>query len=196
MADHDRSTVAGDVDDEAAITLVDVPLTVAWNVRGEAAHPAFVDAAARLFGLALPTQPNTSARSDDAALLWLGPTSWLFVASPDRSREAFDDVRRALNGAGGALFDLSSSYIAWKVAGSASARVLNRGCPLDLHADAFPAGHCAQSLLGPITTLLHRPDESSAFIVIVARSYARDAWEFLRASAATEGYPIDALTRS
>jgi sarcosine oxidase subunit gamma len=173
--------------DDAAITIAEVALTVAWNVRGDAAHSAFVDTAARLFGLALPTQPNTSSRSDDAALLWLGPTSWLFVASPDPARPTFDDLRRALNDAGAALFDVSSSHVAWSVAGAAAARVLNRGCPLDLHPDAFPAGHCGQSMLGHVTALLHRPDESSTFIVVVARSYARDAREFLRAAAMTEG---------
>lgn len=173
--------------DDAAITIGEVALTLAWNVRGDAAHPAFVDMAARLFGLALPMQPNTSSRSDDAALLWLGPTSWLYVASPDPARPAFDDLRGALNDAGAALFDVSSSYVAWSVAGPAAARVLNRGCPLDLHPDAFPAGHCAQSVLGHLTALLHRPDDAPAFIVIVARSYAREAQEFLRAAAATEG---------
>jgi sarcosine oxidase subunit gamma len=187
VADRAASVAALGVNDEAAITLGDVPLTLAWNVRGDGADPRFTEAANRLFGLALPLQPNTSSRSDDAALLWMGPTSWMFIASPDPSVPAFDDIRRALNDVGAALFDLSSSYVAWKVAGSAAARVLNRGCPLDLSPDVFPAGHCAQSLLGHVTALFHRPDESSTFIVIVARSYARDAWEFLRAAAMTEG---------
>jgi sarcosine oxidase subunit gamma len=187
VADRDASAAALGVNGEAAITFGEVPLTLAWNVRGDGAEPRFAEAANRLFGLALPLQPNTSARSDDAALLWMGPTSWMFVASSDPARPAFDDVRRALNDAGAALFDLSSSYVAWEVVGSAAARVLNRGCPLDLSPDVFPAGHCAQSLLGHVTALFHRPDESSTFIVVVARSYARDAWEFLRTAAMTEG---------
>ena len=201
MADREASDAVPDVNAQSTITLGEVSLALAWNVRGDGEKPQFAEAANRLLGLVLPLQPNTSARSDDAALLWMGPTSWLFVASSDPSVPAFDDIRRALNDAGAALFDLSSSYIAWKVAGSAAARVLNRGCPLDLSPDTFPAGHCAQSLLGHVTALIHRPDESSTFIVIVARSYARDAWEFLRVAAMTEGdaealYASDALTRS
>jgi sarcosine oxidase subunit gamma len=196
VAERDASDATPNVNAPSTITLGEVPLALAWNVRGDGAHPRFAEAASRLFGLALPLRPNTSARSDDAALLWMGPTSWLFIASPDLSGLAFDDIRRALNDAGAALFDLSSSYVAWKVAGSAAARVLNRGCPLDLAPDAFPAGHCAQSLLGHVAALFHRPDESTTFIVIVARSYARDACEFLRAAAMTEGYPMDAPARS
>jgi sarcosine oxidase subunit gamma len=140
VAERDASLAAPGVHGEAAVALGEIPLTLAWNVRGDGAEPPFVEAANRLLGVAPPGQPNTSARTDDAALLWMGPTSWMFVAGPDAARPAFDDIRRALNDAGGALFDVSSSYIAWKVAGPAAARVLNRGCPLDLHPDAFPAG--------------------------------------------------------
>jgi len=173
-----------------------VSLALAWNLRGDAANATFADAAARMLGFALPTTPSTSVRSDDAALLWLGPASWLFVAVPDPARPPFDDARRVVNGSGGALFDLSSSYVGWCVAGPAAARVLNRGCPLDLGDEAFPAGHCAQSTLGHLTALVHRPDESSTFIVIVARSFADDASQMLRAFAATDGYPSDAVTTS
>ena len=187
MADRDATGAAHDGNAEPTITLGEVALALAWNVRGDATEPRFAEAANRMFGLALPLRPNTSARSDGAALLWTGPTSWLFIASPAPARPAFDDIRRALNAAGAALFDLSSSYVAWEVAGPAAARVLNRGCPLDLSHEAFRPGDCAQSLLGHVTALFHRPNESTTFIVIVARSYARDSWEFLRVAATTEG---------
>jgi len=197
VADPVPSSALGSTRDErTGVTLANVELTLAWNLRGNATDAALAAAATRLFGFALPVQPNTSARSDDAALLWLGPASWLFVAEPDPSGPPFDDARRSLNAVGGALFDLSSSFTGWRVAGPTASRVLNRGCPLDLGDDAFPAGHCAQSTLGHLTALVHRPDESSTFIVIVARSFAKDAWALLRASAATEGYPSDALTTS
>jgi len=172
--------------DAPSIAIAGVALSLAWNVRGNAADAAFLEAVTRRLSLALPLQPNSSAQSDDASLLWLGPTSWLFIDTRDPSHATFDDARRALNDAGGALFDLSSSYVAWKVVGHAAARVLNRGCPLDLHPGAFPAGHCAQSMLGHLTALVHRPDDSSAFIVLVARSFARDAQAFLEEAAAAE----------
>ena len=168
------------------ISIDEVDLRLAWSVRGDAAEPRFAPAVLRTLGLSPPTQPNTSARDDDAALLRTGPTTWLFVGTADTPRPAFDDVRRALNEIGAALFDLSSSYVAWRVAGTAAARVLNRGCPLDLSHGAFPPGHCAQSMLGHLSVLLHRPDDASAFIVMVARSYARDARAFLHVASLTE----------
>jgi heterotetrameric sarcosine oxidase gamma subunit len=122
-------------------------------------------------------------------LFWTGPRSWLYVtgAAP---REDLDAARAALNEAGGALFDLSASYVAWSVAGAAAARVLNRGSPLDLHPRAFPPGRCAQSLFGHVNALFYRPDERAAFLVLVARSLAANAWRDLCAAAATDGYRI------
>ena len=166
---------------EAAVTLAEVPLALAWNVRGDRSRPSFVAAASRVLGIALPVHPNGSARNADTALLWLGPTSWLFTA-PGAVPHDFDATRTALNAAGGALFDVSASYIAWSVSGAAAPRVLNRSCPLDLHFPAFPAGHCAQSLLGHVNALLYRPDERPMFVVMVARSLAADAWDELSAT--------------
>ena len=183
----ERSASQRGSDDESAVSISDVSVTLAWNVRGDVASQAFAAAAQRVFGLALPAQSSTSTRTGDAALLWLGPTSWLYVADADPAAPSYDDARRSLNAAGGALIDVSSSYVGWRVAGTASSRVLNRGCPLDLGDEAFPAGHCAQSTFGHMTVLVHRPDASAAFIVLASRSYAHDALHLLRTSALTEG---------
>ena len=173
--------------DQRAVSISDLSVVLAWNVRGDAGSNAFAATVQQLLALALPAQPNTSTRMDDAALLWLGPASWLYVAEADSPRISFDVARRALNAIGGALFDVSSSYVGWRVEGAAASRVLNRGCPLDLCEDAFPAGHCAQSTYGHMTVLVHRPDASAAFIVLASRSYARDVSHLLQMSALTEG---------
>jgi sarcosine oxidase, subunit gamma len=181
------------------VVATEFALERAWNVRGNAAHPAFVAAVSDLFGMALPVRSNSSAvRGDrrlqdsagrstrvDDTLLWLGPASWLFVGSGDGNPRDFDVTRLALNAAGGALFDVSASYVAWSVSGEDAARVLNRGCPLDLDARVFRAGHCAQSLLGHVAALLHRPDASSTFIVMVPRSFAADVRHLLKANGAS-----------
>lgn len=173
--------------DQRAVSISDLSVVLAWSVRGDAGSNAFAATVQQLLALALPAQPNTSTRMDDAALLWLGPASWLYVAEADSPRISFDVARRSLNAIGGALFDVSSSYVGWRVEGAAASRVLNRGCPLDLCEDAFPAGHCAQSTYGHMTVLVHRPDASAAFIVLASRSYARDVSHLLQMSALTEG---------
>jgi sarcosine oxidase subunit gamma len=171
------------------IALGEVSLAVAWNVRGDPANAAFALQAGRALGLPLPVEAMTSSRDEGAALLWLGPRSWLYVAGDSSQPGDFDAARRAINAAGGALFDVSSSYVAWRVTGVTAARALNRACPLDLHPRTFPSGGCVQSMLGHINALFHKPDDAS-FIVMVARSFADDAWHTLCEAASTDGYRI------
>ena len=189
MSDPARDPIVTPLPDDhhgASVTLAEVSLALAWNVRGDPAQASFVAAAERILGLPLPLQRATSSRRSDTALLWLGPRSWLLVAATGSAWNGFDATRNVLNAAGGALFDVSASYVAWSVSGEAASRVLNRSCPLDLHPRAFPAGKCAQSVLGHVGALLYRPIEQPAFVVLAARSFAADAWTALCAAAACE----------
>jgi heterotetrameric sarcosine oxidase gamma subunit len=79
--------------------------------------------------------------------------------------------------------------VAYAVTGARAAALLAARCPLDFHVGAFPVGTCAQSLLGHVGALYYRRDAED-FVVMVARSYARDAWDALCVSAAAGGYDV------
>lgn len=168
----------------------DVVFGRAWNLRGDPRHEPFVSAVSRALGIALPHAPMTSTRGDGTTLLWLGPRSWLHVGDEAATMDDCESVRAAMNAAGGALFDVSASYVGWRVSGADAARALNRACPLDFHPRAFAAGHCAQSLLGHVNALFHKPGDGASFVVMVARSFAADAFHTLRETAHADGYRV------
>ena len=171
------------------ITLTEVPIGAAWNVQGDASRAEFSDQVARQFSLALPTVPNTTARGDALMAFWLGPRSWLLVAeSAGPPLADFVKKRDAMNAAGGALFDLTASRVAYRLAGSRATDALATGCPLDLHPRAFRAGDCAQSLFGRVNALLYKSDDAPTFLIMVARSFARDVWQTLRFCSAQYGH--------
>ena len=171
------------------ITLAEVPIAAAWNVQGDASRADFTDQVARQFSIALPITPNTTARSGALTAFWLGPRSWLLVAESAGSPLGdFIEKRNALNAAGGALFDLSASRVAYRLAGDSATDVLASGCPLDLHPRTFCAGDCAQSVFGRVNALLYKADDAPTFVIMVARSFARDVWQALGVSAAQYGY--------
>ncbi len=172
------------------VTLAETRFASAWNVQGDARQPDFADEIHRLFDLALPVAPNTTARSRTLTALWLGPASWLLVVAGKTAPENFDACRDALNASGGALFDVTASRVAWTVAGEHAATVLAKSCPLDFHPRAFPEDACAQSLFGQVNALVHRRAASPAFTLMVARSLARDAWHTLCRSSAPYGYEV------
>jgi len=181
---HYGATVTGE------LTLCEATIAVAWNVQGDPVRPALADAAHRLFGVALPAAPNTIARGATWTALWLGPTSWLVVAAHEpRPPFAFAAAREALIAAGGAVFDVTVARVGWTIAGPHAATVLAKGCPLDFHPRAFPVGSCAQSLFGHVNALFCRHGDG-AFTLLVARSFASDAWHALAATSAQYGYDV------
>ena len=179
-------------DRDGIVTLADAAFPLAWNLRGNPADAAFVLGVEHAFGLPPPAEPMTSRHADRGALLWLGPRSWLFVGASAAVGSDFDATRTAINAADGALFDVSASYVAWTISGACAARVLNRLCPLDLHDKSLLPGRSAQTLLGHVGALVHKPGDSPTFIVMVARSLAADARHALCTASAAEGYRVGA----
>jgi len=172
------------------IELAAATIAAAWNVQGDPSRGVLVAEARRLFGVALPLAPGTTVRTDDVAALWLGPASWLLVSRAASPLVDYAAKRDALNAAGGALFDLSTSRVAWTISGPRAAEVLAKRCPLDLHPRAFAAGACAQSVFGPINVLIDKGDDDSTFTAMVARSFARDLWHALCEASAQYGYRV------
>ena len=184
------------------VTIAETNFAAAWNVQGSVRSPAVAAAARSLFGLSLPAVPNTTSREGALTALWIGPASWLLVATDRSPLVHFETKRDAINAAGGALFDVSAGRVGWTIAGPEAATVLAKGCPLDFDARVFRDGMCAQSVYGRINALFYRrsplPPEpadqslqrSPPFTMLVARSFARDAWRFLCVSAAQYGYEV------
>lgn len=172
------------------VTLAEAALGSVWNVQGESTRSSFMAKALQLFDVSLQIAPNTAARCEMLTVLWLGPRSWLMIDGQHQTLTDFSVKRDALNGVGGALFDVSASRIAWTVAGTNAARMLEKTCPLDLHPRSFPVGSCAQSMLGHINALVYKYDAMPTFVVMVARSFAADTWQTLCVSAAAGGYRV------
>jgi sarcosine oxidase, subunit gamma len=174
---------------KSRLELGELTIRAAWNIQGKADRAAFVDEVRRVFAVELPSKPNTTTRSDALTAFWLGPESWLLVAHGAPRRFDFPAERDAINAAGGALFDVSAGRVAYSIRGNGAAALLARRCPLDFHPSAFPVEGCAQSLLGHVGALFYRSD-ADTFVVMVARSFARDAWHALCVSAAADGYDV------
>jgi sarcosine oxidase, subunit gamma len=150
------------------LAIGEVSIAGAWNVQG--------DGAADILGVPLPLAPNTVSRGADAAIFWVGPRSWLVLASAPPAV------------VGGVRFDVSASRVAFTIAGPQAETLLAKHCPLDFHDSRFAAGSCAQSLFGQVNALYYRHAARPAFTLLVARSFGRDVLHHLHASAAQYGY--------
>ncbi len=171
-----------------------VTLGAVWNVQGEPARTSIIADVEQLFGIALPLVPNTAMRSETLLGLWIGPRSWLLLDGGVSGRAAalvdFAAKRDALNAGGGALFDVSASRVGFTIRGARAADVLAASGPLDFDSRVFASGHCAQSVLGRSGALYYRHETPPGFTVMVARSFAADAWRVLCVAAASWGYEV------
>lgn len=164
-----RSESAGPAD--AGVTLIERPFMVHLDMGGDPSGRAFLDAAEKGLGVALPLEPNTVARGEGIAVLWLGPDEWLVLAPPERTGvEA--DLRQALDGQRHAVVDVSGGQTVVSLSGERARDVLAKGCTLDLHPRVFGPGRCAQTLIAKANVTIYQTDETPSYDLIVRRSFA------------------------
>ena len=161
------------------------------NLRGNPGDSRFMDAAEKVLGQALPTEPNTSS-SGAHRICWLGPDEWLILTNADtlagRLRETLTGVHAALN-------DVSGGQIALRVAGRHAADVLAKGCTVDFHPRVFRPGMCAQSGLAKASVLIgliDRTDRQPVFEIVVRRSFSDYLLRWLGRAAAEFGAAFSA----
>ena len=176
----------------SSIVIGQATIATAWNVQGDAKSASLNAEMRRIAGVTLPAIANTTSRGDGVVALWLGPQSWLLAAGAAARLGDFSGARDAINAAGGALFDVSASRIAYVVDGPRAAEVLAAGCPLDFHPRAFGEGFCRQSLYGRVPALFYRHRDPPGCTLLVARSFAHDTWRSLCVAAAPCGYAVRA----
>lgn len=124
-------------------------------------------------GLRLPTTPCTFTADGEVTAYWLAPDEWLLRLPTGRQGTVEERWQGALAGsaAGGAVVDVSSAYVGYRLVGGATREVLMKASPVDFHPRAFAAGRCVQTVFAKTGALIACTG-ASAFDVLVRRSYA------------------------
>lgn len=131
--------------DGRACSLAEIPFVDMLNLRGDAADPRFGKAVLDACGLHLPHKANSASIDPQRQLLWLGPDEWLLKLRDRQGDAVAAALQAALTGLHSAVVDVGHGNTTLLLQGPGSADLLARGCPLDLHARAFPTGALAQS---------------------------------------------------
>ena len=168
----------------------EISVTEFVNLRGDSTHSGFLTGVQRVTGVELPVIPNTVVRSGGLCCHWLGPDEWLMtVKKPEVS--IMQDLEHSLSGLHIAVTDLTGGQSLLGVGGRQSRDVLSAACTLDLHADAFAPGSCAQTILAHSNVLITPAFQSSGdcvFEVLVRRSYADHLIRWLMDAAHEDGF--------
>lgn len=145
-----------------------LPAATRFSLRGAADARA---AAARAFGVELPTTACRAASSGGRAALWLGPDEHLLIAPETEAEAVAAALGAALAGVAHALVEISHRQVAFAVKGPHAAWLLASGCPLDLDPAEFPVGMCTRTVFAKAEIVLWR-NAADTFRIEVWRSFA------------------------
>ncbi len=149
------------------------------NIRGEAQNPSFTQGIRSALGMALPLKANTYTEFQSLRLFWLGPDEWLLSCDLEDIGSWQDKLTQSLSGIHHALTEVSDYYTVLRLRGPDSTTLLRRGCPMDLHHEAFPSGNIAQTRFGHASVLLLHYGDGETWDIHVRWSYAEYVWDYL-----------------
>ncbi|MEX3009737.1 sarcosine oxidase subunit gamma [Hoeflea sp. TYP-13] len=113
---------------------------------------------------------STVSGVDDTRFLGLQPGQMFAMFAHDGDR-AVEFVSKKL-GENGYYTDQSDSWVFIQLSGTAARTALERICPIDIHADAFPIGAVTRTVMEHLGTIITRTGEDT-FVLISARSSAK-----------------------
>lgn len=173
---------------QSAGTSTAISVKNAWRYVDMRCEPSNAGAMSRIstvLGQEVPREPNTF--SDGAqTVYWLGPDEWL-IAGDAKVTTLFTELRRETDGYSASFVDVSDGMVCMTLAGSSVRELLAKGCTLDLDAQQFGPGQCAQTLLAKAPVLIACAKHDASFEIHVRRSFAEYAARWLHHAAAEFG---------
>lgn len=154
------------------VSIRELPFVTQFNLRADPQDTALMQSLQANLGFPLPVLPNTVTNRDDRRALWLGPDEWLIVGPEGQDKALEQTLRTGLNGAFGAVVDVSANRTVLQVRGPAAGDLLAHAVPIDLHPRVFPAGRCAQTLLAKAQVIVERLEEDPGFHLYIRSSFA------------------------
>lgn len=174
---------------EAGVAMSEGPARRIVDLRGTADDKAFLAAAKTALGLDLPLEAGGTAGDAALRVFWLGPDEW-WILCPEEAEDPAPKLAKALAGQHVAITDVGESRTCIRVSGPKARMLLEKGCPLDLHARNFGAGRCAGTVLAKAAIVLHQTDDGPTYEVYVLRSFSEYLWMWLEDGAREYGFAV------
>jgi len=172
---HDIRERAHDLPGSSALVLRDIQ---AGSVVHVAAWPDTVPAVEAVIRDLLGLDPAPLGRfsgDENACVATLSPGRYLVISQESAVAAKFE---AAMLSSQGAAADLTHGRALLRLQGDCAADVLAKGCAIDFHDSAFPAGRVAQTLLGHIDVTLFRRD-AQTFEIMALRGFVESLAEWL-----------------
>ena len=148
----------------------------------------FLSAIGKSLNLLLPTEANTSSRSDKLTALWLSPDEWMIYSNEtlsfeDNNYEIENLLSKNISKINlGAVTDVTDQFVLINIKGDKIFDLFETGSPFNFNHFRHKEGSVIQTILAKIDVIIHnqRRNEVNLF---VRRSFSEHLYSWMNDSA-------------
>jgi sarcosine oxidase, subunit gamma len=180
------SAKATAVDHSQGVWVREIPLMGYISLRGNSADAAFVAAASKAIGAAVPIKFCTLSVAASLKVLWLSPDEWMIVCPRSELPKLLGSLKQSLTGIRHQAVDNSGGYTQVLLQGHKALNVLGHVTVYDVA--ALKPGSVVGTTLGKSSVYLHRQGDD--YCLLLRRSFADYIWRYLVRAAEPYGLGI------
>ena len=147
----------------------------------------FLSAIGKSLDLLLPTEANTSSRSEKLTALWLSPDEWMIYSNETLNFENNDyETENLLNENIskknlGAVTDVTDQFVLINIKGDKIFDLFETGSPFNFNDFRNKIGSVTQTILAKIDVIIHNQSQSEVNL-LVRRSFSQHLFSWMNDS--------------
>ncbi len=148
----------------------------------------FLSAIGKSLNLLLPTEANTSSRSEKLTALWLSPDEWMIFSnetlnSDDNDYKTENLLNRNISKINlGAVTDVSDQFVLINIKGDKIFDLFETGSPFNFNDFRNKNGAVTQTILAKIDVIIHNQNQNEVNL-FVRRSFSQHLFSWMNDSA-------------
>ena len=155
-------------------------------VRGKKRE--FLSAIGKSLNLLLPTEANTSSRSENLTALWLSPDEWMIysnetISSENNEYETENLLNKNISKLNlGAVTDVTDQFVLINIKGDKIFDLFETGSPFNFNNFRNKTGSVTQTILAKIDVIIHNQNKNEVNL-LVRRSFSQHLFSWMNDSA-------------
>ena len=148
----------------------------------------FLSAVGKSLNLLLPTEPNTSTKSDELTTLWLSPDEWMIysneISKTDNNNYQIENLLNKFISKNnlGAVTDVTDQFVLLNLKGDKIFDLFENGSPFNFNNFREKKGSVTQTILAKIDVIIHNENQNEINL-FVRRSFSQHLFSWMNDSA-------------
>ena len=168
------------------LTIKEIYPVMKLNIRGKKRE--FFTNVGKTLNMILPTEANTSTKSDKLTSIWLGPDEWMIFSNnineDDNNRYEIEEIlyNNISKKSFGSVSDVTDQFVMINFNGTKIFELFSFGTPCDFSEFKEKKGSTAETILNHIDVIIHHKSTNSINL-FVRRSFSEHLWSWINDAA-------------